>query len=297
MNNGNGSYRNHKNEDQRVKTLWQDFSFRAVIITGTVISIGLTAWIIYQNFEFLIFPCASYECFSGILDVFKFPIAVATAFFALAGFVAVVFRSQQTAIQIQETINQNTFKNYIDHKKQFMEMLKGFCEQYKVKFSDQEVLYSKLFPLNSPVLVNFDSKEIGSDKSAIELWNMEFNKIMDELYSIFEASLLNRSREVCPDIFAKWLSSYTNFLAQIHVSFDKSKQVSDFWGEHYFGSHDFLMRFPENLNASFPIVVNVLTSLRGFCVLPNSRFYELKGLQSVREAELSRLISEMSINV
>lgn len=247
--------------DQRLRTLGQDCLFRTVLIVGGVFCSILVAWIGYQSRESLNCLCRSHECFSEFLNIFKFPISIAMATLTLAGFVAVIFRSQQTAIQIQETINQNTFKNYIDHKKQFMEILKGFEEQYEVSFFSKDALYIKLFPFNSPVCVEFESRSLDSEKSALELWINNYNKHVKLFNSLHEEGINQRQ-------LAEWMAHYIVNLFDLHLSFVGQHTYATVSSpfKRYFVDDKKFQVYPKNLNNSFYIIENIFNSLCSFCI-------------------------------
>ncbi len=279
----------HKVKDQRVRTLGQDCVFRTILILGLLITVAIILWILIVDWDGLTFICDSYSCMASMMDVLKLPIAILTAVFAVAGFYAVVFRSQQTSIQIQESLNQNIFKNYLDHKKSFMDILSGLEENKKIEISNKEKIYAELFPFNSPLRVEFSSRSIDSEKSLIIFWVDKFNSKMEELDEIFHGSLSNEGRFVHTDVFARWLSGYSNFLLETHISFAGGVKVTSQIGAKYFAGREALMSIPSDLELSFSQMQYVLQTLSRFCLLRSSDL-SVKSPSSVRSNELVRLV-------
>ena len=262
----------NKKVDQRLRTLGQDCLFRSILIIGSAISIGLVGWIIYFNHKELTFLCLSSNCFSSILEVFKFPISVVTAVLALAAFVAVIFRSQQTAIQIQETIDQNAFKNYLDHKKQFIDILKSLEEDNEIVFFNKEQLYAKMFPLNSTIKVSFESNVLDYKRSAIVLCIEKYNLKIKKLNSIIENFSSQGYLGSLHDL-AKWINEYILVLQEIHINFDKNSVSPEEPYKKYFQSKVGYNNFPSDIIGSFDRVSIILKTLSKFCI--SSHFFEV----------------------
>ncbi len=279
----------HKVKDQRVRTLGQDCVFRTLLFFGLLITAFVVVWILVIDWDSITFKCESYSCMASIMDVLKLPIAILTAVFAVAGFYAVVFRSQQTSIQIQESLSQNIFKNYMDHKKLFMDILSGLQEQKKIEISNKEQIYAELFPFNSPLYVEFSSRSIDSEKSLIIFWFDEFNSKMAKLDEIFQGSISNEGRFVHTDVFARWLSGYSSFLLEMHISFAGGAKVTSQIGAKYFGGREALMGIPSDLELSFSQMQYVLQTLSRFCLLRPSDL-SVKSPSSVRSDEIARLV-------
>ena len=107
-------------------------------------------------------PCPntfSPKCLSNFSNNMEFPFKLTTIFFALASFWALVFRSHQTTEQIkisqklianaqnqtQLTTNNNTFNNYIAHKKAFIDLLESFEEEKSCIIAGKHPLYKNYF--------------------------------------------------------------------------------------------------------------------------------------------------------
>lgn len=88
-------------------------------------------------------------CLETLFNNMKIPLGILTATVTIAGFWTLLFRSEQTAKQIEVTIENNIYKNYIDHKKDFFLLLKTIEDELGGKFIDSTAFYYRLFPTNS----------------------------------------------------------------------------------------------------------------------------------------------------
>ncbi|MEL0660181.1 hypothetical protein V6255_13650 [Psychromonas arctica] len=162
------------NEDKLIKSsvLWM------IISIGVGIALLIAGVIVYNAWGLeLCRPIFSAYCLNNFSENMQFPIALITATFALAGFWALIFRSNQTQKQIQVAIDNNTFNNFIAHKKEFNEILKEIEEQNKCIIIDKIFLYEKIFPINSPVFMTFES-----DGLYLKKQDEKYLEFLEELY-------------------------------------------------------------------------------------------------------------------
>jgi len=139
-----------------------------IVLTGLFSTIFIIGMIVYNAWTIeLCKPIFSGTCLSDFSYNMKFPATLITATLVLSGFWALIFRSHQTSVQIetsqkqtQLTIDNNTFNNYIAHKKVFIEILGEIEEQYKCKVTSKSYFYSLIFPNNSPTSMSFTSDGI-----------------------------------------------------------------------------------------------------------------------------------------
>jgi hypothetical protein len=266
----------HKVKDQRVCTLGQDCVFRTILISGLLITAAIISWILIVDWDDLTFICDSYTCMASMMDVLKLPIAILTAAFAVAGFYAVVFRSQQTAIQIQETLNQNIFKNYLDHKKQFMDMLKGFEEQHLAKFFNKDELYVKFFPKNSPRHVDFHAVITGGDKSELEYLILEYNKSVANFNKIVRDCL---ARSVDEKRLVRWLADFLVVLLRFNIVFygDKNtvRSISSRWQGFVLWDKKYI-NYPKDFEVAFYQLEDILNGLAIYCLPDVQSKFELQ---------------------
>ncbi len=138
-----------KNEN---RALSQDPWFWIPLAVGGIIALGVGGTILAKNY-YQLSVCYEPECFNYLFELFKLPMSILTAGLTLSGFRAVVFRSRQTKLQIDEIMAQNTFSSFLEHKEQFKLLIQTIEKQSEghITFPDFELLYSKLFPKNSPI--------------------------------------------------------------------------------------------------------------------------------------------------
>lgn len=120
--------------------------------------------------------CWHYQCFTEILDIFKLPISFAAAGLAGAAFRATIFKSNQTQFQLTQTAQQNVFRNYIDHKNEFIEMLEKFEKVNNVKILDKTRVYRGLFPNNNTTNMEFRGQYEAADDSGVKDGNKKYEK-------------------------------------------------------------------------------------------------------------------------
>lgn len=137
-----------------------------IVVIGGTISLSIVGMITYNSWGAeLCKPVFSGECLNNLSNNMQLPAKLITATLALSGFWALIFRSHQTTEQIvtsqkqtQLTIDNNTFNNFIAHKKAFIEMLVEIETQYECKVINKSYIYESLFPDNSPTYINFKSE-------------------------------------------------------------------------------------------------------------------------------------------
>ncbi|PKG37135.1 hypothetical protein [Psychromonas sp. Urea-02u-13] len=114
------------------------------------------------------------ECSNTLKKSFFITQVVATSTIAVLGFWALVFRSDQTSHQIKVTVDNNTFNNYVSHKKEFIETLSTFEDTNKCTIRNKPMLYQVFFGQNSPTKMDFSCNLEGA-KNLIE-FNAESKK-------------------------------------------------------------------------------------------------------------------------
>ena len=142
-----------------MKQLYQDRWFQVFLYCGLIIGFAIGIIILlFSNLEL----CFTAICFSNILIIFKFPLAVISSGIALAAFRSVMFRSEQAAKQMQELIRKNKFSDFLEHKKEFIRFTSEIESEQEgnLYFANKDVLYSNLFPKNNPQNVVFESDEL-----------------------------------------------------------------------------------------------------------------------------------------
>ena len=182
------------------------------VVCAAIINYQLSKSPLYSTCEAFFLP----HCLENLVSNMRVPIGILTVTLTLLGFWALIFRSGQTARQIELTsnqieltINHNTFTNFLAHKKAFMELLGGLEEEYEVRFSNKENLYRKLFPRNAPNNVDFTGHEEGVI-FLIGRYN-ELEEEFREIRGIIKDNIINgvlQLAECAPKILSglKWLN-------------------------------------------------------------------------------------------
>lgn len=208
-----------KNEKQRAKKLSSDFSFNLAFWGGVILGLLLSLVIAYLNHNNLDW-CSKPECFSNLLAIYDFPIKVAVALITLSGIRALVFRSEQSAIQIEETEKQNIFSNYVAHRCEFFNVLKKIESEKSVNFYESQELYSRFFPSNSPNYVEFESWPGNRSNSFLTSVVAMLNALINE----FRSAAIIQDKNERLEQYKEWFAiNYASLLDQIGLQHMESE--------------------------------------------------------------------------
>ena len=128
----------------------EDIWFKVFLWTGIVLVLIFSCNIIVAN-DLVLWPYWKQQNIAYFFIMFNLPIKTAAAFLTLLGFRAVIIRSRQAKNQIDITMIQVTYSNYVTHKEEFMKILNSIEKAHDViRFSQKEQLYKMLFPDNIP---------------------------------------------------------------------------------------------------------------------------------------------------
>ncbi|MFT5420423.1 MAG: hypothetical protein ACI9D5_001167 [Candidatus Endobugula sp.] len=239
--------------------------------------------ILNNDFEF----CFELACYNHALDIFSLPISVAAGGMALAAFRATIFRSDQTRAQIEETIIQNKFKNYIDHKKEFVGMLDMLETAHSVKITNRLHLYKNIFPENSPVCMKFDSKELDCEKSWIDFQLDKFNASIKK-YNEIGIKICTNYKSPSHKEVSRWLSDYLVLIYKLDLAFPENRLVSnEFKG--LFSDCDKFNMIPSDIGNSFYVISEYFKHLASFSLPSRSESINIEGLASVGDRFDERL--------
>lgn len=101
--------------------------------------------------------CSSSSCFKNFLLIYDFPILIGKVSFAILGFIALIYKSEQTQEQIHIAQNQNKYNNFFQHRAMvYKEVTESIGEDGLIKLKNFNQLYTLIFPSNRPD--NFDFK-------------------------------------------------------------------------------------------------------------------------------------------
>ena len=255
--------------------LSSDLIFRISFWGG--LGLGLILYVLLVVNNDLVF-CFELSCYSGTLEIFSLPLSVVAGGMGPAAFRATIFRSDQTRAQISESILQNKFKNYIDHKKELMSLLDMIESAHGVKITNRPSLYKNLFPKNSPTCVMFESKELDCDRSWLDFQLDEFNELIIEYNEIGTKICVNdkflSEREV-----ARWLSNYLLLIFKLDITFPDGLVISDQY-KGLFSDSDELNCIPPSIGNSFYVVSEYFEHLSSFALPSRDEAICIKGIAS-----------------
>jgi len=155
------------------ESLKEDWTFKAILILSLFISISLTVVIITKNQYYF---CSQESCFSNLLTIFKLPISIFTGGMALSALRALIVRSQQTAVQIHLTIQQNLFSNYYKHLEEF--------EKYIELNTDKLIFFRSTRELHSYLFPNSRESGITENKEFVNFVNAQALNIKKQIISL-----------------------------------------------------------------------------------------------------------------
>jgi hypothetical protein len=242
------------------ESLLKNYLFSFSLFGGLAIAV-VASTIIYFNND--LYRCGKIVCFSYFLDAFDFPIKIASAGFALAGFAAILHRSEQTRQQLEHSISQNIFKNYIDHKNEFMVNLTLLESDNAITIKNKSTLYKNLFPYNNIQNVEFTSKGKRGERSDLLFRIEEYNKLVTEFNDI-PPDFGEPTRKDDLKVFAQWISEYLVFSSKIQIEPhpDKLLKIGGDWKGII--SSKVFKGVPEDMEDFIYIGEKVLTDLSSF---------------------------------
>lgn len=121
----------------------------------------------------------------------KVPLAVAAQVFPLMAIVVAIHRSALTLTQINATIAQNIFANYLKHREEFFKFLDSIESKFNITFKKRQELYKSLYPRNG--LAHLEIKSHGDDEGYMVMRRFcnqinkrlyEFDKLMKRNYEL-----------------------------------------------------------------------------------------------------------------
>jgi len=248
-----------------------------ILITGLSSAIFIAGMIVYNAWTIeLCKPIFSGTCLSNFSYNMKFPATLITATLALSGFWALIFRSHQTSAQIetsqkqtQLTIDNNTFNNYIAHKKAFNDILYEIEEQYRCKILNKSFIYDSIFPSNSPTNISFTS-----DGSYLTKRNKDYENILKELAPNMKG-IIEKDPMIDPDIGLEighredfiYMDTYMKYLSDsiesFHIKGTNFEKVT-FPDRDEFQQSNTTILVPMDLKASLWLVMTLFGRLSKF---------------------------------
>lgn len=245
------------------KKLLESQIFRAALFTPVVIGAALLGVTAYFNSNYS--ACFSSDCINNFFTLYKIPLSIMGIGVPLSAIAAAIHRSEETSLQIRtsqhqldETLKQNKFNNYIKHKEEFLELLEKIGLFCSCKFNDPLHLYKQIFPNNNYHNISFTSHCPGDSDPIpnifltdlkIELWEFvhilydetsDNDKYMDAIFKIHNittALKLSRSPEthystgskilIWPDNFTSISFNHINYILRSLTSFSSYEEPSN----------------------------------------------------------------------
>ncbi|VVQ30531.1 hypothetical protein PS943_01878 [Pseudomonas fluorescens] len=93
--------------------------------------------------------CMASACINNFFELYKFPLSIIGLSVPLTAIVAALHRSAEAHLQIEETLKQNTFNNYIKHQEEFFKLLEKIELKCSCRFTDPLTLYRHIFSKNN----------------------------------------------------------------------------------------------------------------------------------------------------
>lgn len=246
-----------------LKKLYKNIYFNISLWGGVVIALILSSLIVINND---LDGCLDVSCFSNFLNIFDFPIKAVSAGFILASFVALIHRSEQVWLQIESSKSQNTFKNYLDHKKEFVDFLTLLeVDDGQIEIKNKTYLYKKFFPNNNVQNVRFTSEgESEGEESELYFRINEYNELVVTYNKIVGVHSIPNQQWDNKSI-ARWLSSYCAFSYKMHIFSKNTLSVNPSWMQILGNSNDTL---PEDVDSFIYSCEKIMSGLSSFC-FPN----------------------------
>lgn len=243
------------------KPLFHNIYFNISLWGGIILSV-ITSIFIVANSE--LHWCFKAACFTKFLDIFNFPIKLMSASIFLSGFIALIHRSEQTRYQIEISTNQFLFKNFIDHKKEFIDLLLLMESDFKVRIKDKSILYKSLFPNNNAQRVEFISTGEHGEKSKLYFLIEQYNQLICRYDEIMKNRVL---KEVDIKALARWLGEFMVLSRELGIQSADLKRISSSWN-NIINSYDGL---PADINQFMLSFKKILIELSSFCLLDESK--------------------------
>ncbi len=96
------------------------------------------------------------EAYSNFISIFKLPLWIASGSLILGVTVSRLHSSEQRAITIKQSINQNNFSNYLNHRDHFQKYLTPISEHLSLDvdpFKIYGIIFSTSTPYNVSVMI------------------------------------------------------------------------------------------------------------------------------------------------
>ncbi|NWD81003.1 hypothetical protein HX891_11525 [Pseudomonas reactans] len=166
------------------KKLGESILFKMALSIPIAMGTMLFAATLLSNKNFSV--CFTSECVNYFFQLYKIPLSILGLSVPLTAIVAALHRSEEAHQQIQETLKQNTFNNYIKHQEEFYKILEIIEKKCFCRFTDPLTLYRRIFPRNNYsnfTFVAHSKHEPFSKNNFLENMRIETFKYKETLYN------------------------------------------------------------------------------------------------------------------
>jgi hypothetical protein len=205
------------------------------ILTGTLLFVA--SFISNKNFDW----CFSSKCVNNFFELYKFPLSILGLSVPLTAIVAALHRSEEAHLQMEETLKQNTFNNYIKHQEDFFKILEKIESKCSCRFTDPLTLYRLIFPKNNYSSFTFAAH---SKKETDTPDTNEFLEILRRDTFDFQATLYNPATDE-NDLIALFID-IQDTVANLHLQ-PSAETLEQFPNTKYVWPNDAARNSTENL--------------------------------------------------
>ena len=192
------------------KKLGESLVFRFALLTPLILGAALFLASAFYNDNYEV--CLSSKCINYFFELYKYPLSLLGLSVPLTAIAAALHRSEEASQQIEETLRQNRFNNYIKHKEDFFDLLEKLESRCSCKFSDPLDLYTKIFPNNNYLSFSF----IAHNKNTTdELSNNEFIRTLRHEVTSIMATLYDPHAD--EDALISLIFSINEITTRLHI--------------------------------------------------------------------------------
>ena len=160
------------------------------------------------------YPFYSEKCQQLLLTLMKLPILLLTATVTLGSLWGLVYRSQQTAIQIDLTLQNNMYSHYLSHKSEFIEIISDLEKTFEIRFINPYGLYRQIFTKNNSNYWSPDST--GNYLSRINKKHLDLIYVLKD-YEFFQNYTIDKLNSTFDEIHTLYKDLYFSFEPELEL--------------------------------------------------------------------------------
>lgn len=204
------------------KKITQLSVFWIAIAVPVFFSVSAALVIVYSS-DLVFDP--SYMGFNKSVEVFRVPIGLLSLVFPFVALVAAYHRSDQTAMQIRITDEQNTFANYFSHREEYFKVLKGLEEKHNIRIFDANQLYKMMFPFNSVSGVSVTPESGGVNVELFTNVEAELRNNLDSVQKEYSSALKNKGFDPTVEALKSFYVSLVNLSIELKFVVCKGENI------------------------------------------------------------------------